>query len=154
VLAAWPLPTAASTEGSAQGHRATTRVEPKDWTASWSQRFKPLQCTECTDVLGLAKIIAAGLVEVEPGGMRELHWHPKSDELHYYIEGEDRLTVYASNDIVGTFRPTTSDTCQKLAEVYREEHDGAPVPFSSFVGFRGPGTAYGPLSPYRSGRHF
>lgn len=34
----------------------------------------------------VAKMIAAGLVEVEPGGMRELHWHPNSDELQYYIE--------------------------------------------------------------------
>jgi oxalate decarboxylase len=44
-----------------------------------------------------AQLIAAGLVEVEPGGMRELHWHPNSDELQYYIEGAGRMTVYASN---------------------------------------------------------
>jgi oxalate decarboxylase len=25
--------------------------------------------------------ISAALVEVEPGSMRELHWHPSSDEL-------------------------------------------------------------------------
>ncbi len=50
-----------------------------------------------------AKMIAAGLVEVEPGGMRELHWHPKSDELQYYIEGEGRMTVYASNTNASTF---------------------------------------------------
>ena len=50
-----------------------------------------------------AKLIAAGLVEVEPGGMRELHWHPNSDELQYYIEGEGRMTVYASNTNASTF---------------------------------------------------
>jgi oxalate decarboxylase len=27
--------------------------------------------------------IAAALVEVEPGGMRELHWHPNNDEWQY-----------------------------------------------------------------------
>ncbi len=27
-----------------------------------------------------SKTIAAALVEVEPGGMRELHWHPNADE--------------------------------------------------------------------------
>ena len=47
--------------------------------------------------------IAAGLVEVEPGGMRELHWHPNSDELQYYIEGEGRMTVYAS---IATRKPS------------------------------------------------
>ena len=50
-----------------------------------------------------AKMIAAGLVEVEPGGMRELHWHPNSDELQYYIAGEGRMTVYASGSAAQTF---------------------------------------------------
>jgi oxalate decarboxylase len=50
-----------------------------------------------------AKMIAGGLVEVEPGGIRELHWHPNSDELQYYIEGQGRMTVYASNTNAHTF---------------------------------------------------
>jgi oxalate decarboxylase len=50
-----------------------------------------------------AKEIAAALVEVEPGGMRELHWHPNSDELQYYIAGQSRMTVYASGGAAGTF---------------------------------------------------
>jgi oxalate decarboxylase len=50
-----------------------------------------------------AKMIAAGLVEVEPGGMRELHWHLNSDELQYYLAGEGRMTVYASGTNAGTF---------------------------------------------------
>ena len=32
--------------------------------------------------------IAAALVEVDPGAMRELHWHPNTDEWQYYIEGK------------------------------------------------------------------
>jgi oxalate decarboxylase len=31
--------------------------------------------------------VAAALVEVEPGHMRELHWHPNADEWQYYISG-------------------------------------------------------------------
>jgi oxalate decarboxylase len=50
-----------------------------------------------------AKMTAGGLVEVEPGGMRELHWHPNSDELQYYIEGQARMTVYASGSDAQTF---------------------------------------------------
>src|SRR5271166_1106365 len=50
-----------------------------------------------------AKEIAAALVEVEPGGMRELHWHPNSDELQYHIAGESRMTVYASGSTAATF---------------------------------------------------
>lgn len=50
-----------------------------------------------------AKMIAGGLVEVEAGGMRELHWHPNSDELQDYIEGKARMTVYASASDAQTF---------------------------------------------------
>jgi oxalate decarboxylase len=40
-----------------------------------------------------AKMIAGRLVEVEPGGMCELHWHPNSDELQYYIEAARRTAL-------------------------------------------------------------
>ncbi len=33
-----------------------------------------------------ASTIAVGIVEVEPGGLRELHWHPNTDEWQYYLE--------------------------------------------------------------------
>ena len=56
-----------------------------------------------SSVFPAATTIAAGLVEVEPGGMRELHWHPNSDELQYYIAGQARMTVFASNATAGTF---------------------------------------------------
>jgi oxalate decarboxylase len=48
-----------------------------------------------------SKAIAAALVEVEPGGMRELHWHPNGDEWQYYLAGQARMTVFAA---VGTAR--------------------------------------------------
>jgi oxalate decarboxylase len=50
-----------------------------------------------------ASTIAAGLVEIEPGGMRELHWHRTSDEMQYYLDGQGRMTVYASSTNAGTF---------------------------------------------------
>jgi len=47
--------------------------------------------------------IAAALVEVEPGAMREMHWHPTNDEWQYYIEGQGRMTVFASEGKARTF---------------------------------------------------
>ena len=44
-----------------------------------------------------ATTIAAAFVEVEPGGMRELHWHPNANEAQYYISGRARMTVYAAD---------------------------------------------------------
>jgi oxalate decarboxylase len=47
--------------------------------------------------------IAAALVEVKPGGMREMHWHPNNDEWQYYIAGTARMTVFAANGTARTF---------------------------------------------------
>ncbi|MGX2945560.1 oxalate decarboxylase family bicupin [Enterococcus alishanensis] len=47
--------------------------------------------------------ISAAIVEVEPGGMRELHWHPKAAEWQYYIQGDARMTVFNSNSLARTF---------------------------------------------------
>jgi oxalate decarboxylase len=47
--------------------------------------------------------IAAALIEVQPGGMRELHWHPNGDEWQYYIEGQARMGVFASEGNARTF---------------------------------------------------
>jgi oxalate decarboxylase len=50
-----------------------------------------------------AATIAAAFVEVEPGGMREAHWHPNADEMQYYISGQARMTVFAAGARAGTF---------------------------------------------------
>jgi oxalate decarboxylase len=39
--------------------------------------------------------IAAGLVMVKPGGMREMHWHPNASEWQFYIAGKARMTVFS-----------------------------------------------------------
>ncbi|MFC5471789.1 oxalate decarboxylase family bicupin [Cohnella suwonensis] len=50
-----------------------------------------------------SKTIAAALVEIEPGAMRELHWHPNNDEWQYYLTGCGRMTVFAGNGVARTF---------------------------------------------------
>jgi oxalate decarboxylase len=50
-----------------------------------------------------ASTIAAALVEVKPGGMRELHWHPNVDEWQYYIEGQARMGVFGASGQARTF---------------------------------------------------
>lgn len=53
--------------------------------------------------------IAAALVEIEPGGLRELHWHPNGDEWQYYISGKARMTVFASQSAARTFNFQAGD---------------------------------------------
>lgn len=40
--------------------------------------------------------IAAALVTVKPGGMREMHWHPNASEWQFYIAGKGRMTVFTA----------------------------------------------------------
>jgi oxalate decarboxylase len=40
--------------------------------------------------------IAAAIVTVRPGGLRELHWHPNADEWQYFISGKGRMTVFGT----------------------------------------------------------
>ena len=40
--------------------------------------------------------IAAALVTLHPGGLREIHWHPNADEWQYYVAGKGRMTVFAA----------------------------------------------------------
>lgn len=56
-----------------------------------------------SSVFPVSTTIAAALVEVEPGGMRELHWHPNTDEWQYYIEGEGRMGVFGASGQARTF---------------------------------------------------
>ncbi|MDB5461310.1 MAG: cupin [Caulobacteraceae bacterium] len=38
--------------------------------------------------------IAAAVVTIKPGGLRELHWHPTADEWQYWVQGAGRMTVF------------------------------------------------------------
>ncbi len=83
--------------------------------------------------------IAAALVEIEPRGMRELHWHPNSDEWQYYLKGKGRMTVFASGgksrtfdyqagDVgavpfaMGHYVENTGDETLTFLEMFRSDH--------------------------------
>ena len=42
----------------------------------------------------VSKTIAAALVTLQPGGLRELHWHPNADEWQYYVKGFGQMGVF------------------------------------------------------------
>ncbi len=35
-------------------------------------------------------------MDISPGGLRTLHWHPNADEWQYYLAGHARMTVFQS----------------------------------------------------------
>jgi oxalate decarboxylase len=57
----------------------------------------------------ISTTIAAALVEIEPGAMREMHWHPNNDEWQYYLTGKARMTVFAGNGNARTFNYRAGD---------------------------------------------
>jgi len=57
----------------------------------------------------VSKTIAAALVEVEPGGLRELHWHPNEAEWQYYISGEARMTLFGAEGHARTYNYQAGD---------------------------------------------
>ncbi len=38
--------------------------------------------------------IAATLITMQPGALRQMHWHPNADEWQYYIKGKARMGVF------------------------------------------------------------
>jgi oxalate decarboxylase len=57
----------------------------------------------------VATNIAAALVTVRPGGLRELHWHPNADEWQFFITGKGRMTVFATGGRARTMDFETRD---------------------------------------------
>lgn len=41
----------------------------------------------------VSKHVAAALVTLKPGAMRELHWHPNSSEWQFWLSGKGRMSI-------------------------------------------------------------
>ncbi|KAI5918031.1 RmlC-like cupin domain-containing protein [Camillea tinctor] len=63
-----------------------------------------------TTTFPVATTIAASVVTLEPGGLRELHWHPNAQEWLYFHKGQGRATVFIGNANARTFDFRAGDT--------------------------------------------
>ena len=70
--------------------------EPKKMFEGGATQLIDNQTFEVTDLATL-------IIDLEPGGMREIHWHPDADELQYYISGQARMTVFDAVTNARTF---------------------------------------------------
>lgn len=61
------------------------------------------------DTFLIAKNFAAALFTIEPGAMRELHWHTDSDEWTYFLSGQGRVTVFDAPESSRTFDFSAGD---------------------------------------------
>ena len=68
---------------------------------------------------------------LEPGALRELHWHPNSDEWQYYIGGKARVTVFGAHGRAKTeeFGPGQIGFIQQGFGHYVEQVGSEPTQF-------------------------
>jgi oxalate decarboxylase len=62
-----------------------------------------------SSVFTASKTIAAALVILKPGSMREMHWHPNASEWQYWLQGSGRMTVFASSGKARTMSFNAND---------------------------------------------
>jgi oxalate decarboxylase len=62
-----------------------------------------------SSVFTASKTIAAALVILKPGAMREMHWHPNASEWQYWLQGSGRMTVFASSAKARTMNFNAND---------------------------------------------
>ena len=82
--------------------RATPRAKPTLTThryplSAQQPRRVPgggAQWTATADEFPISTTLSVSVLEIEPGAMRELHWHPRADEWQYYLEGAAEMAVY------------------------------------------------------------
>jgi oxalate decarboxylase len=44
----------------------------------------------------ISKTITGAVLDLDPGALRELHWHPSADEWQYVLEGKVSVTLFGS----------------------------------------------------------
>ncbi|KAK4497271.1 hypothetical protein PRZ48_011721 [Zasmidium cellare] len=57
----------------------------------------------------ISKTVAAAHLDIEPGAMREMHWHPNADEWSFFIKGRARVTIFGAQGTARTFDYTAGD---------------------------------------------
>ncbi len=107
---------------------------------------KPTKTTKGGEVLivdsstfKVSTTVAAAIVTVRPGGMRELHWHQNADEWQYYLSGRGRMTVlstgsrartmdFQAGDVgyvqqtLGHYIENTGDSDLRFLEMFKASH--------------------------------
>ncbi|KAL3435412.1 RmlC-like cupin domain-containing protein [Aspergillus tetrazonus] len=102
--------TAPPTDIAAQNISTAAGPVPHDLTYSYHFSEQPAHIVPGGSVkivdpqnFPAASNFAAALVTVKPGAMREIHWHPTSDEWSFFIRGQGRATLIEAPSTATTF---------------------------------------------------
>lgn len=91
-----PVPDDRSTISQPRGAVALTSMHRYPLEAQEPRRVPGggTQRTVTVDEFPISTTMAGSVLEIEPGAMRELHWHPHADEWQYYIAGSAEMAVF------------------------------------------------------------
>ncbi|MBB5639026.1 oxalate decarboxylase [Pedobacter cryoconitis] len=57
----------------------------------------------------ISTTISGSIIELQPGALREMHWHPNADEWQYYISGTAEMSVFLAEGTAVTEQFETGD---------------------------------------------
>ncbi|MGJ8525952.1 Oxalate decarboxylase OxdD [Halomonadaceae bacterium LMG 33818] len=144
-----PLSTAQSQASSSLGAPAHPFVFPMSKLKPNIHSSKGEVTIVDSNTFKVSKDIAVAKVVLKPGAMRELHWHPNTDEWQYYVSGQGRMTVFntgpeaATNDFkagdigyvpkgLGHYVENTGNTDLVLIAIFRTS-DYETVSLSNWI---------------------
>src|SRR5258708_37966866 len=79
----------------------------------------------------VSKNVAAALVTLKPGALRELHWHPNADEWQFWLAGKGRMSIIMNEGRVRTMGFNENDVgfVPRVATYYVENTSNTDVIF-------------------------
>jgi len=80
----------------------SNEVQPTQWGEAGATKIIDAKNFPVTNMSAL-------IIDLEPGAMREIHWHPDGDEWQYYLSGEARMTVFDATSKARTFNYRAGD---------------------------------------------
>lgn len=57
----------------------------------------------------ISKTMTGSVLELQPGALREMHWHPNADEWQYFISGQAELSVFLAEGTIITEQYNAGD---------------------------------------------
>jgi len=61
------------------------------------------------DEFPISQTMTGSIIELQPGALREMHWHPNADEWQYYLTGKAEMTVFLAEATAVTEEFNTGD---------------------------------------------
>lgn len=102
-----PVPDGSSLDTRARPHAELTTKHRYPLMAQQPRRAPGggTQRVVTVDDFPISTTMAGSVIELQPGALRELHWHPNADEWQYYLQGQAEMGIFLAegNAVIDQF---------------------------------------------------